>query len=44
MAVKDQLKILDNKIRQNQADYDLYKKNALRFLLCLLESWMNMNI
>ena len=28
MAVKDQLKILDNKIRQNQADYDLYRKNA----------------
>ena len=27
MAVKDQLKILDNKIRQNQADYDLYRKN-----------------
>ena len=28
MTVKDQLKILDNKIRQNQADYDLYRKNA----------------
>ena len=28
MTVKDQIKILDNKIRQNQADYDLYKKNA----------------
>ena len=28
MTVKDQLKILDNKIRPNQADYDLYKKNA----------------
>ena len=27
MNVKDQLKILDNKIRQNQADYDLYRKN-----------------
>ena len=28
MTVKDQLKIIDNKIRQNQADYDLYRKNA----------------
>ena len=28
MTVKDQLKILDNKIRQNQADYNLYRKNA----------------
>ena len=27
MTVKDQLKILDNKIRQNKADYDLYRKN-----------------
>ena len=28
MTVKDQLKILDNKIRENQTDYDLYRKNA----------------
>ena len=28
MTVKDQLKILDNKIRQYKADYDLYRKNA----------------
>ena len=28
MTVKDQLKILDNKIRPNQADCDLYRKNA----------------
>ena len=28
MTVKDQLKILDNKIRPNRADYDLYRKNA----------------
>ena len=28
MTIKDQLKILDNKIRQNQADYDLHRKNA----------------
>ena len=28
MSVKDQLKILDNKSRQNKADYDLYQKNV----------------
>ena len=28
MAVKDQAKILDNKIRQNKADCDLYRQNA----------------
>ena len=28
MTVIDQLKILDNKIRKNQADHDLYRKNA----------------
>ena len=31
MTVKDQLKILDNKITQNQSDYDLYRKNAKIF-------------
>ena len=33
MTIKDQLKILNNKIRQNQADYDLYRKNAKIFAL-----------
>ena len=33
MTVKDQLKILDNEIRQNQADYDLYRKNAKIYAL-----------
>ena len=28
MTVKDQLKIIDNRFRQNQADYDLHRKNA----------------
>ena len=28
MTAKDQFKILENKIRQNQADHDLYRKNA----------------
>ena len=32
MTVKDQLKILDRKIKQNKADYDLYKKMQ-KFLL-----------
>ena len=33
MTVKDQLKILDRKIRQNKGDYDLYRKNAKIFAL-----------
>ena len=28
MTVKDRLKILDRKIKQNKADYDLYRQNA----------------
>ena len=28
MTVKDQLKILDRKIKQNKADYDFYRQNA----------------
>ena len=28
MTVKDQLKIVDRKIKQNRADYDLYRQNA----------------
>ena len=28
MTVKDQLKILDRRIKQNRADYDLYRQNA----------------
>ena len=28
MTVKDQLKVLDNRIKLNKADHDLYKKNA----------------
>ena len=32
MTVKDQLKILDNKIRQNKADYGLYRQMQ-KFLL-----------
>ena len=28
MTIKDQLKILYNKIRQNKANFDMYRKNA----------------
>ena len=28
MTIKEQIKILDNKIKQNKADYDLYRQNA----------------
>ena len=28
MTIKEQLKILDNKTKQNQADHDLYRQNA----------------
>ena len=28
MTLKDQLKILDRKIKQNRADYDSYRQNA----------------
>ena len=28
MTIKEQIKILDNKIRQNKADYDLYRKKC----------------
>ena len=28
MTIKEQIKILDDKIRQNKADYDFYRQNA----------------
>ena len=28
MTIKEQTKILDNKIKQDQADYDLYRQSA----------------
>ena len=28
MTIKEQIKILDNKIKQDQADYDLYRQSA----------------
>ena len=28
MTIKEQIRILDDKIKQNQADHDLYRQNA----------------
>ena len=28
MTIKEQIKILDGKIKQNRPDYDLYRQNA----------------
>ena len=43
MTITDQIKILDRKILQNEAQYDLDKK-AAKYLHCLLITWTNMNI
>ena len=43
MTVADQIKILDRKIMQNEAQYDLDKK-WLKYLHCLQIIWTNMNI
>ena len=43
MTVSDQIEILDRKIKQNEAQYDLDRKQ-LRYLHGLLETWINMNI
>ena len=43
MTVTDQIKILDRKIIQNEAQYDLNRK-VLRYLRFLLITWANMNI
>ena len=43
MTVTDQIKILDKKILQNEAQYDLHRK-AAKYLHCLLITWTNINI
>ena len=43
MTVTDQIKILDRKIMENEAHYDLDRKVA-KYLHCLLIIWVNMNI
>ena len=43
IAVTDQIKILDRKIKQNETQYDL-DRNADKYLHCLLENWIEMNV
>ena len=44
MTLTDELKILDDKIKANQAQYDLGREAAI-YLLCLLKMfWKNTNI
>ena len=43
MTVTDQFKILDRKIMQNEAQYDLDRKAAKIFALSSI-TWTNMNI
>ena len=47
MTVTDQIKILDRKIMQNEAQYDLdkkKKKKQLKYLHCFLIIRISMNI
>ena len=43
MTVTDQIKILDRKIMQNEAQYDLYRK-ADKYPPCFLMTLIDMNI
>ena len=43
MTATDQIKILDRKIMQNEAQYDLYRK-ADKYPPCFLMTLINMNI
>ena len=43
MTVADQTKSLDKKIKQNEAQYDLEKKQ-LKYRHCLRKTWINVNI
>ena len=42
MTVTDEIKILEKKIMQNEAQYETEKQ--LKYLHCLLITWRNMNI
>ena len=42
MILTDELKIIDNKIKVNQAQYDLEKQ--LQFLHYHLKNWISINI
>ena len=43
MTVTVQIKIMNRKIKQNESQYDLDRKQ-LKYLHCLLKIWINMNI
>ena len=43
MTLINQIKILNRKIKQNEEQYDLDRKQ-LKYLHCLLRIWINMNI
>ena len=44
MTLTDKLKILDDKIKANQAQYDLGREAAKIFACLLKISWKSMNI
>ena len=44
MTVTDQMKIIDGKIVENQAQYDLDRLAAKIYLHCLLINWTRMYI
>ena len=43
MIVTDQIKTLNRKIKQNEVQYDLDRKQP-KYLHCFLKIWINMNI
>ena len=43
MTVTDQIKTLNRKIKQNEVQHDLDRKQQ-KYLHCLLKTWINMNI
>ena len=44
LTVTDQIKILNKKNMQNEAQYDFRQKELLKYLHCLLITRINMNI
>ena len=43
MALTEQVKILDDKIKANQAQYDFDREKLLKYLHYHLKNWTNMN-
>ena len=45
MTVDDQIKILDRNIKQNEHEHRMTQtETQLKYLHCLLKTWINMNI